>query len=370
MLADKEQNGVSDANNSAAGFTTDIVSCGELLQDFSVSIVDPVTCRTVLDDQVGEIWISGPSTGLGYWGNGEASRDLFRARLADEPEKNWLRTGDLGFVYEGELYVTGRSKDMLVVHGRNVYPQDLEQIAERAHPTVRSSGVIAIGAIAEDGQEAAVLLVECSGRPDPVKAGEIQEAIRNSIATSHEVNVLEVVPLRSGSLPRTSSGKPQRSRAQQMYTQGALDEFRLRSLQQRVLPATDEDAVLDKVLAVWSEVLKLDDIRPDTDFFDAGGDSLLATQIVSRINASMQVELTVESVFESPVPQQFAKMLRGAERFQQRRNWGLSRVTDLARYRCLLRRNGCGSCIALHRRARLTTFRWRCACTASWTRTR
>ncbi|MEQ8690369.1 MAG: amino acid adenylation domain-containing protein [Pseudomonadales bacterium] len=306
----------SSARNESAttSDTTEIVSCGELLMGFSICVVDPATCKPVNDDQIGEIWISGPSIGRGYWNNREASQAAFNAGLADEPETNWLRTGDLGFVDQGELYITGRSKDMLVVRGRNIYPQDLEQIAEQAHPAVRSSGVIAVGVVPEKGPETVVLLAECRGRPDPVKAGEIQEAIRNDVATSHEIEVLEVALVRSGSLPRTSSGKPQRSRARQMYLQGDLDGSRLQIEQPRSMSTTDADAALKSVLGVWLEVLQLDDLQPDTDFFDAGGDSLLATQIISRINATFQVELTVESLFEAPNPLAFTEILRATEK--------------------------------------------------------
>src|SRR5690606_23822076 len=114
-----------------------IVGCGRPLEDMEVIIADPDTCRTLGESEVGEIWVASPSNALGYWNNPELTTATFRGVTADTGRGPYLRTGDLGFLQEGVLYVTGRLKDMIIVDGANHYPQDIEISAEAAHPAVR-----------------------------------------------------------------------------------------------------------------------------------------------------------------------------------------------------------------------------------------
>jgi len=303
---------VLDAEDVINNPVTELVSCGAPLPGFNVRIVNSELCVPCDDEQVGEIWISGPSIGRGYWGNPTATADNFHAHLPDEPDCSYLRTGDLGFLHKGEIYITGRSKDLLVVHGRNVYPQDLETTAEAAHASVRAAGVIAVGVTRGDGQESVVLLTECRGRPAPEIVTELIGAVRGCVAADHEIDVLDVVPLRSGSLPRTSSGKPQRSMAQKFYLNGELDTRRLVA-SDALIPKQVPEKILDQVLTIWSEVLMVADPQPDADFFQQGGDSLLATQIISRLNVRLGIELPIRAVFEEPTPAALAQRAAEAE---------------------------------------------------------
>ncbi len=320
-----EQNRVAvvqpDDSPAAAGGqrVTDLIGCGRPLPGFTVRIVDRATNEVLPAGRVGEIWVSGASTGRGYWNNPEASRENFAQHLPGDHTAKFLRTGDLGFLHQGELYVTGRCKDLLVVHGRNVYPQDLERTAESAHQLVRENGVIAVGITRESGQEAVVLLVECRGRPAPDIAAGIAEAVRSSVAAGFEIEVHAVMLLRSGSLPRTSSGKPQRSAALRQYLEGTLRERQISCAPDTHAAATDAsddiaDAVLQLVLAVWSEILGVIDPAPDADFFAQGGDSMLATQMVARLNAHLGIELPVRSVFEAGTPARLARAVRAADK--------------------------------------------------------
>lgn len=312
------QSGALEQNRAVAAKTAsaraiELVSCGTPLPGFELKIVDPQTRVPCEPEGVGEIWVSGPSVGRGYWRNPEATAAAFGAQLADEGDEGhrYLRTGDLGFVQQGELFVTGRRKDLLVVHGRNVYPQDLERTAELAHAAVREAGVIAIGITRADGKETAALLVECRARPAPEVISELIETVRLRVATDHEIDVAEVVPLRSGSLPRTSSGKPQRSAARQMYLDGELESRRLAAHAVSAAPASD-DAVSLRLRAIWAEVLGVTEPAADADFFAQGGDSLLATQIVSRLNESLGIDLPVRAVFEAPTLSGLAQLARNA----------------------------------------------------------
>ena len=308
------------APDSVGGRTA--VGCGPVLPGLEVRIVEPTTRRECAADQVGEIWVSGPSVSPGYWRSPEPALNPFGATLVDSenPSRPYLRTGDLGFLQGGELFITGRIKDLIVVHGRNLYPTDLEHSAETAHPGVRAGGVVAIAVDTPLG-ESAVLLVECSRRPTPDGVRELLDAVQHQVAAQHQLEPHAVVPLRAGALPRTSSGKPRRSAARQLYLQGALEPFRL-SASARAAPepgavAEEETAQLHGLAALWSEVLAMDPsvpIDPDASFFELGGDSLLATQLVSRLRARRGVELPIAALFEAPTVRALARRLAAAPR--------------------------------------------------------
>ena len=133
-----------------------LAGCGKALVGESLTIVDPETRRRLGTGEVGEIWISGPNVAQGYWQNAEATAATFRARIEGEAEERWLRTGDLGFLDDtGELFITGRIKDMIIIRGINHYPQDLEDTVQASHPALRRHGGAAFSILDEDGEEAA-----------------------------------------------------------------------------------------------------------------------------------------------------------------------------------------------------------------------
>ncbi|HVR96174.1 MAG TPA: AMP-binding protein, partial [Thermoanaerobaculia bacterium] len=188
-----------------------------------VVTADPETGVECPPGQVGEVWISGPSVARGYWRNPEATGRDFQAALTTLTrgvEGPFLRTGDLGFLHDGELFVTGRIKDLVIIRGRNHYPQDLELTAERSHPDLRPGSGAAFS-VDVDGEERLVVVQEVDRRPqDPVQT--IAEAVRRAVAEEHEVQVHEVVLVRAGTVPKTSSGKIQRHACLTLYLGGEL----------------------------------------------------------------------------------------------------------------------------------------------------
>ncbi|MCF2539844.1 fatty acyl-AMP ligase [Streptomyces sp. FB2] len=205
---------------------TDAVGSGRPGPGLTVVIADPERHEELPDGEVGEIWVSGASVAKGYWRNALATRETFRARLAGH-EGRFLRTGDLGFLRDGELFVTGRLKDLIVVDGRNHYPQDLELTAETAHPALRPGCTAAFGvdpAPTDDGTagtEQAVLVAEIA--PDAVgEAEKITDVVRSAIAEAHGLSVRDVVLVRPGTIPKTSSGKIQRHASRAAYLGGTL----------------------------------------------------------------------------------------------------------------------------------------------------
>ncbi|HEY0603182.1 MAG TPA: beta-ketoacyl synthase N-terminal-like domain-containing protein [Herpetosiphonaceae bacterium] len=199
-----------------------LVHCGHTWLDHTVAIVNPETRRRCRPDQVGEIWVSGPSVAQGYWGYPEKSEQTFRARLADTGEGPFLRTGDLGFLYEGNLFVAGRLKDMVIIRGRNHYPQDIEATVERSHPALRAGGGAACS-VEVGGEERLVIVQEVERHAiRKLDSDEVAAAIRSAVTEEHEVDVYAVVLLKTGSIPKTSSGKIQRHACRVGFLQGTL----------------------------------------------------------------------------------------------------------------------------------------------------
>ena len=294
-----------------------LVGCGQALPGFQLRIVDPDTRVPCAPGRIGEIWVAGPSVGRGYWGQPQATAEQFGATLAAaeaEPVR-YLRTGDLGFLHGGELFIAGRCKDLIISNGRNLFPQDLEQTAEAAHPNVRAGGVMAIS-VDKGGREAIVLLVECRRNPSPELVRELVDRVQRQVAIEHQVELHDIVPLRTGALPRTSSGKPQRHAARRLHLQGRLEPLRISvqpAPQAAPSPAHEPDAALmDTLTQLWVEVLGQEAIAPDAKFFDLGGDSLLATQLVSRLRARLGVDLPISALFDRPTVRGLAQLVASA----------------------------------------------------------
>jgi acyl-CoA synthetase (AMP-forming)/AMP-acid ligase II len=163
---------------------------------------------------VGEIWVSGPSVASGYWDRPADTQLTFRARLAGE-HGTFLRTGDLGFMLDGELFVTGRLKDLIIVDGTNHYPQDIEQTAGRSHPALKASDCAAF-AVDVAGAEALVVVAALQRSPGP-DGEDVKRAIRTAVSEQHALRVHDVMLVQTGSIPRTASGKIRRHACRAAY---------------------------------------------------------------------------------------------------------------------------------------------------------
>ena len=185
-----------------------LVGCGNILPSEELLIVDPDTRTRLTDGLVGEIWLRSESVGRGYWSKPEATSETFHAELADAPDGEYLRTGDLGFMHRGELFVTGRLKDMIIVRGVNRYPQDIEMTVERADRRVRA-GASAAFAVDLEGRERLMIVSEVERGTDD-DWDEVIDAIIRDVTKEHELPPDAVILVRTGSIPKTSSGKIQR----------------------------------------------------------------------------------------------------------------------------------------------------------------
>ncbi|MGW0536532.1 fatty acyl-AMP ligase [Streptomyces sp. NPDC003032] len=190
-----------------------LVSCG-LPADQRIRITDPATAAPLAEGRVGEIWVSGENVGLGYWGRPRETAAVF----VEDGESRWLRTGDLGVVVDSHLYITGRIKDLVVIDGRNHYPQDMEITAEQAHPGIRRHAVAAFGVPTGDGERLVLLAERARGvEPGSATDSDIITAVRAALADVHGIGLNDMVLLEPGELPRTSSGKISRSGGRARY---------------------------------------------------------------------------------------------------------------------------------------------------------
>jgi amino acid adenylation domain-containing protein len=301
------------------------VSCGRAAEDERVVIVDAATMRESAAGTVGEIWVAGPSVAGSYWSRPDLSREVFQARLATGAGP-FLRTGDLGFVSDGELFVTGRIKDLVIVRGRNHYPQDIEASAERAHPALRS-GCTAAFTVPDDGEESLVVAVEVSDRTGGADIGGIASAVRSAVAHDHDIQVRTVVLLPPGGVEKTSSGKVQRTRCAHRYRAGTLGGHTIG------WPAAESTAVaLDRprLLATPPEHRRAalvaylrgrvatacgvgpDEVDPSRSLLALGADSLAIVAVTQAIRDDLGVTLSVSELVDAPTVHDVAQRLEVA----------------------------------------------------------
>lgn len=214
-----EQNRVEDSGDEQApGFL--LTSSGRSGDGQQVLSVDPSTKTICPPDKVGEIWVCGPSVAHGYWCLPEETAATFQARLADGTGP-FLRTGDLGFIQDGNVFVTGRLKDLIIVRGRNHYPQDIELTAEQSHNALRP-GCCEAFSIDVGDEERVVVVQEVEREHRRSNFDEVQNAMRRAVAEQHEIDVYAIVLLKPGSIPKTSSGKLERRTCRAAYLDGTL----------------------------------------------------------------------------------------------------------------------------------------------------
>lgn len=197
-----------------------IVSCGRVLPSTRVAIVDPESCVKLPPDRVGEVWVSSPAVAQGYWNRPEETEQTFQARLADTPGSSFLRTGDLGFLHEGELFITGRLKDVIIIRGTNHSPQDIEWTVQHVHPALRPENGAAFSVII-DGEERLVIAQELErDAASQTTLTDLVPLIRKAVSESHEVDVFCLLFLARGTLPKTASGKIQRQACRPVFESG------------------------------------------------------------------------------------------------------------------------------------------------------
>ncbi|HYS64566.1 MAG TPA: condensation domain-containing protein [Paraburkholderia sp.] len=289
-----------------------VVGCGVTALGHALAIVDPDTRERLPERHVGEVWCGGPSITHGYWRNPEATAAVF---LDDAPgfPGRWLRTGDLAFVDGGQLFFCGRRKDMIVLRGENVYPQDLETVLADRVEWLRRGRVTAFSVEAADGAEAIGVAAEVPrGRARQVAPETIFAAIAAALGEAFQYEAALILLLEPGDLPRTSSGKLQRSACVSAWQSGAIVPFAVRDARSAqpqpgvtdalatTAPGGTSTPTAQAIAQVWSEVLDVPAPCASDDFFALGGRSLLALKVASRLRARLGRDVPVGLLFSHP----------------------------------------------------------------------
>lgn len=243
-VAALEHNGIAEASDPQQHVRT-LVGCGRAMPDTTIVIAHPQSMTACAPGEVAEIWVSGPSVTQGYWNRPEETERIFDAYLKDTGAGPFLRTGDLGFLRDGELFVTGRLKDLIIIAGRNLYPHDIELTVEQSHAAVRS-GCCAAFSVDVTDEERLIVAAEVERRYQPERhppnggsrddshgshpngrspadLDAVVRVIRRAVAEEHDVRVHAVVLLRAGGIPRTPSGKVQRRLCEARFRDGTLE---------------------------------------------------------------------------------------------------------------------------------------------------
>lgn len=220
---------------------TPLVSCGHAHGGHTIDIVDPESLMVLPEGQVGEIWVAGPSVASGYWGNIELSAATFRAVSASGAGP-FLRTGDLGFMHQGELFVTGRLKDLIIVRGQNHYPDDIEATVYDGHAALKPSGAAAF-TVGEESDLKLVVVAEVQRHALAQVDQQLLDAIlartRKEVSEKHGLRVAELVLIKPSTLPKTSSGKVRRSHCRELYRQNKLERIVVTAC----LPSSEQNAM-------------------------------------------------------------------------------------------------------------------------------
>lgn len=317
------------ADSAVEGNT--LVGCGTPEPGHAIDIVDPEGLHSLPSGEVGEIWVNGPSVTHGYWQNPEATAQAFVTRDGvswqrtddtdaqnhDARDDRWLRTGDLGFLHEGQLYIAGRIKDLIILRGHNVYPQDIECAIEAEVEAVRKGRVAAFAVTTPEGAEGIGVAAEVSrGIQKLVPAERLVEALSETVGSACHEPLSVVLLLNPGGLPKTSSGKLQRSACRQGWEAGSLDAYAIHAFGRFVSGGDAEGggksshstaeagSETEQALAkLWCQVLgdgKEKSLGSDAHFFASGGNSLAAVQLASRISDHWAIDFPTRAVMEKP----------------------------------------------------------------------
>ena len=289
---------------SPASEGQNIVSAGSINCGPEICIVDPDTQLLSGSLRQGEIWLRHESLSKGYWRNSTATAEAFSARLADGEASTYMRTGDLGFVYGDQLFVTGRIKDLIILRGRNHAPQDLELTVQRCSPLLQADAGSAFS-VEHGGAEELIVVHELTRAGLRHKGlSDVIAAVRRAVIETHHVQPTDVVLIRSHSLPRTSSGKVRRSQTKEAYVAGTLSviaswKTTIRPAEVGATAVAPGSRIVPSLVAILSEVLQVpkETIDLNGNFFDLGVDSLAMGQIRGLIESRLNSLITVTDIF-------------------------------------------------------------------------
>ncbi|MFD3518689.1 AMP-binding protein, partial [Streptomyces sp. NPDC058657] len=306
------EDGPRPVEEGAAGTT--LIGCGDIQGEDRIEVVDTGTLLPAADGATGEVWVTGDSVAKGYWRRPELTEFTFAAELAEPDGRTYLRTGDLGFRHRGELFITGRIKDLIVIRGRNHYPQDIEYTAELSHELLVPNRAAAFGLDDGDG-ESVVLLHEVSRAFRDEDAESVLAAVRSAVTLEHGLSLRDIVLVKMGALPRTSSGKIRRRESRERYIAGdftALANSSGASADGSAVAHFAQDPsgalVLDRVSAVLG--VSADRISATLPLVAQGLDSLRAVRLRSVLETEHRVDVPLTALLDDTTVVRLAQLVR------------------------------------------------------------
>ncbi|MEM7304382.1 MAG: AMP-binding protein [Pseudomonadota bacterium] len=324
--------------DSADASTQKITSCGTVVEGTDIKIVNPDTCTLANKNEIGEVWIKGPGVGQGYRNQTTADHTFNQTILDYEcaNENKWMRSGDLGFLYEGELYVTGRLKDLIIIRGKNYAPNDIELTVEMADELFLPS---ASAAFTLENQSL-IILTECSrGQYDDQHLHKMTHQAIAAVSTQHGLQTHELVIVKPGSLPKTSSGKVQRQRCRELFQKNLLKTVyrsssessineTIKSDNDTTANLTELNADVQRWMITWlaAKLNKQENqIDPEHAFADIGVDSVTAVELANALEQHYSLEISdgdhaisPEAAWSYPTIQALSKLV--VELIQQSNN--------------------------------------------------
>lgn len=301
------------------------VGCGYTQGDQKIVIVNPETFKESNPGEVGEIWISGVSVAKGYWNRPQETQETFHAYIADGGEGPFLRTGDLGFIKDGELFITGRLKDLIIIRGKNHYPQDIELTVEQSHPALRPGCGAAFSV--DVANEECLVIVQEVRRNRKYDLDSIVESIRQAVVETYEIHPYAVVLIEPRTIPKTSSGKIQRRTCKAEYLAGKLKVVNSSILSKSEFLIEEDGITREALLTVSLEerqalieshllnqaakVLKVEPSHLNTKqpLISFGIDSLMAIEFAAEIESTLDIELPLERMLQGATINEIASIL-------------------------------------------------------------
>ena len=314
------QEGVITVKEETDTSTQEMVSSGHTWTDHEVIIVGQEDLATLSDDKVGEVWARGSSITQGYWKNPEKTEEDFNAFTSDTKKGPYLRTGDLGFLHEGELYICGRAKDLLIIRGRNYYPQDIELTVGNAHEAINLGNAAAFSLDIDDREQ--LVIVQEVERTHMRKFDEeaVFDAMIMSIASECELQAYDILLVRPGQVLKTSSGKIQRQANKQAYLDDAfkvLGRLRKEAKDTEADTAVVEVEVVGDEISVWlkneiSEITQTskERITESKNFMAFGLDSLASVELQERISEKFLIDISLVAFYDYPSIQELVPHIR------------------------------------------------------------
>lgn len=304
-----EQNKVRPASGDDESRT--LTGCGYPWLGMRVAIINPETLQASLSDEVGEIWVEGASVAKGYWNDPERTEDTFKAYLAGSDDGPWLRTGDLGFIRDGQLYVTGRLKDLIIIRGLNYFPNDIENTIENCHEAIRPNASAAFSDDI-DGEERLIVVAEVErAYVRDLPKDEVLEALRREVFAAFGIQPYAISLIRTGSIIKTSSGKIKRYAVRSAWKANDLNIVAAWTAPKEKGPVASRIGFRPEFLREWminwmAQKLEIDPgrIDPDKAVSAYGLDSITAVSLERDVNRQFGVEWPIESFLkESSVNQ-------------------------------------------------------------------